>query len=141
MVEIDYSKFGRALARLKEALDAHLAEPKNEFIRDSVIQRFEFTFELCTVTLTRFLENVAPSPPKHDMTYPAMIRTASELGLLHNGWDVWKEYREARNLTSLTYEESKAMQVVGRVPGFYADAEYLFAKMTAGEDGPGERNK
>jgi len=35
-------EFERAIQRLDEAL----SQPKDEFIRDSVIQRFEFTFEL-----------------------------------------------------------------------------------------------
>ena len=35
-------QFNRAVQRLREAC----AQPENEFVRDSVIQRFEFCFEL-----------------------------------------------------------------------------------------------
>lgn len=37
------AEFQKALASLKQAL----AERENDIIRDSVIKRFEYTFELC----------------------------------------------------------------------------------------------
>ncbi|WP_448568477.1 nucleotidyltransferase substrate binding protein [Thermus sp.] len=40
------------MARLASAL----AQPKDEFVRDSAIQRFEFTFELSWKTLKTYLE-------------------------------------------------------------------------------------
>ncbi len=45
--------FRKATGRLAEAL----AQEKNEFIRDSAIQRFEFCFDLSWKTLKAFLED------------------------------------------------------------------------------------
>lgn len=48
-----------SLDYVKQALDSlelALAQPKNEFIRDAVIQRFEYSFELSWKTLKRFLK-------------------------------------------------------------------------------------
>lgn len=42
VVRLRLAAFGSALGRLEAAL----AQPKNEWTRDSAIQRFEFTFEL-----------------------------------------------------------------------------------------------
>ena len=52
-----------------EALRRATLEPKNEFLRDSVIQRFEFTYELAWKSLKRYLEqeegteNIDALPP------------------------------------------------------------------------------
>ena len=54
-----------------------------------------------------------------------LIRTASERGLLDNGWDVWSTYRHARNLTSHTYDEKKAREVCIVIPKFTEDATFL----------------
>lgn len=44
-------EFSKALATLKEALN----QEENGFIRDSVVKRFEYTFELCWKTVKIFL--------------------------------------------------------------------------------------
>ncbi|MBI4128210.1 MAG: nucleotidyltransferase substrate binding protein [Parcubacteria group bacterium] len=47
-----------SLAPLKKAvasLEKALAQTKDEFSRDSVIQRFEYTYELCWKSLKRYL--------------------------------------------------------------------------------------
>ena len=56
---------GLALTRL----DGALAQPVNEFVRDSAIQRFEFTFELDWIKLCKKAARLCWMVP------PAMIRT------------------------------------------------------------------
>ena len=99
-------------------------------MRDSIIQRFEFTYELTYVTLRRYLEEAANAGEKVDrMSFPTMIRTASEQGLLLNGWDVWEGFRKARNKTSHTYHEETAIEVVAKMPSFAAKVRYLLNEM------------
>ncbi len=129
MSTIDYSPLGKAIARLKEGLGALAREPGNTLYRDGVIQRFEFTYGLCASMLERYLMHAAPVQPDKKMTFPTLIRTASELGLLRSGWDVWHGFREARNLTSHVYKEETARQVVERIPAFAEEAEFLYAEL------------
>jgi nucleotidyltransferase substrate binding protein (TIGR01987 family) len=130
MAEIDYSVLGKAVLRLKEGLEALGREPENTLYRDGVIQRFEFTYGLCASLLERYLATMATVPSDTKMTFPTLIRTASEIGLLRSGWDVWFGFREARNLTSHVYNEEVAQQVVELVPAFAEEAEALSCNLT-----------
>lgn len=123
---LDLSSFNSALSRLDEALLAHAEKPSDTLIRDAVIQRFEFSYELATKMLKRYVELSSASPTEIDaMAFPDLIRTASEQGLLQQGWDVWKEYRKARGTTSHAYDEAKAQEVLLIVPKFRDDASAL----------------
>lgn len=129
MSTIDYSPLGRAIQRLNEGLDALRREPENMLYRDGVIQRFEFTYGLCAGMLERYLMRAAPVQPEKKMTFPTLIRTASEMGLLRSGWDIWHGFREARNLTSHVYNEEIALQVMEKIPAFAEEAEFLYNEL------------
>jgi nucleotidyltransferase substrate binding protein (TIGR01987 family) len=129
MAEIDYAPLGKAVERLEEGLAALSREPDNTLYRDAVIQRFEFTYGLCASMLERFLAQSASVTPDKKMTFPTLIRTASDLGLLRSGWDVWYRFREARNLTSHVYNEGIARQVVEKIPDFAKEAKFLFTEL------------
>jgi nucleotidyltransferase substrate binding protein (TIGR01987 family) len=129
MAGIDYSPLGKAVQRLKEGLEALGREPENTLYRDAVIQRFEFTYGLCASMLERFLGQTAAVVPERDITFPALIRTASENGLLRSGWDVWFDIRKARNLPSHVYNEETARQVVELIPLFAEEADYLYREL------------
>lgn len=137
MSSIDYSPLGKAIQRLKEGLEALAGEPANTLYRDAVIQRFEFTYGLCASMLKRRLAQSAAVQPDSEMTFPALIRTASENGLLRSGWDTWFAFRQARNLTSHTYNEDIARQVMEQIPAFAVEAEFLYGQLekTSGENG------
>ncbi|WP_354857843.1 nucleotidyltransferase substrate binding protein [Acetobacter fabarum] len=120
----------RALDRLKEGWVRHLAQPDDEQLRDGLIQRFEFTYELSHKTLKRFLEVNSASPEDYDrMGFPDMIRSANEAGLLKSAWPQWSVFRKMRNLTSHTYNEMTAKQVVATIPDFIAETEFLLATL------------
>jgi nucleotidyltransferase substrate binding protein (TIGR01987 family) len=137
MTGIDYSPLGRALERLREGLAALDREPANTLYRDGVIQRFEFTYGLCAAMLKRYLAQTAEVEPEKEISFPVLIRTASENGLLRSGWDVWYEFRKARNLTSHVYNEETARQVIEQIPSFAEEAAYLYRELertAAGDD-------
>jgi nucleotidyltransferase substrate binding protein (TIGR01987 family) len=120
----------RALDRLKEGWTRHLAQPDDEQLRDGLIQRFEFTYELSHKTLKRFLEANSASPEEYDrMGFPDMIRSANEAGLLKSAWPQWSVFRKMRNLTSHTYNEMTAKQVVATIPDFIAEAKFLLTTL------------
>lgn len=129
MAIIDYSPLGKAIQRLREGLDALGREPENSLYRDALIQRFEFTYGLCGSLLARYVARTAVVPPETEMTFAALIRTASSIGLLRSGWDTWYAFREARNLTSHTYDEEKARLVIEKIPSFAEEAEFLYAQL------------
>lgn len=127
---LDLTPFEKTIASLDTALDEHRRNPANLFVIDSCIQRFEYTYELSWKMLKRFLEATEASAETIDeMTFPDLIRTGCEKGLLLNAWPVWKEYRDARNKTSHTYDEQKALEVLSQIPGFAIDARHLLEKI------------
>lgn len=138
MAEIGYSLLEKALGRLREGLTALEREPENTLYRDAVIQRFEFTYSLCASMLKRYLVHAEAAAPDSEMTFPALIRTASEYGLLRSGWDTWAEFRKARNLTSHVYNEDTARLVVERIPAFAVEAEFLYMRLMEAEEKDGE---
>jgi uncharacterized protein with HEPN domain len=48
---------------------------------------------------------------------------------LLNSWDIWKKYREGRNETSHTYDETKAEQVFEKIEDFVGEARYLLVAL------------
>lgn len=129
MGTIDYAPLARAIKRLNEGLAVLAREPDNMLYQDGVIQRFEFTYGLCASMLERYLMHAAAVRPEKKMTFPTLIRTASDLGLLRSGWDVWHEFREARNLTSHVYNEEIAHRVIEKIPAFAEEAEVLYNQL------------
>ena len=78
--------------------------------------------------LVRFINLQSPETDS-SMTFNEIIRTANQFGLLKNNLEKWTEYRQKRNLTSHTYEESIANSVVNVVKDFQQDAKFLLNKL------------
>lgn len=123
---LDISPLVNAVARLREGLDRHLREPHDEQLRDGLIQRFEFTYELSHRMLRRYLRLIAPSPGEYDpMPFQDLIRSGNEQGLLRGDWPAWRRYRDMRARTSHTYAAAIAEQVAAGIPDFLAEATSL----------------
>lgn len=128
-MKLELSSFEKALASLIEAL-AEYDRTQSQFVKDACIQRFEYTYELAHKLLKRQLEAMSPNPSEIDqMSFPDMIRTGAERGLLANGWDEWRRFRDARNATSHAYNEKKANEVFERIPAFRDEAAFLLARL------------
>ena len=123
---LDISPLVNAVARLREGLERHRQEPQDDQLRDGLIQRFEYTYELCHRMLRRYLRMVTPSPDAFDqMPFQDLIRTGDEQGLLRGDWPAWRGYRDMRAKTSHTYAAAIAAQVAAGIPDFLAEATYL----------------
>lgn len=131
MEVLDFQSLEKAIAQLDAGLSESLSLPDRELLRDGVILRFEYTYELSWKMLKRYLEATLPNPEEVDgMSFQTLIRTGSEQGLLMSGWDNWVRYRKARGTTSHTYDEEKAREVFRIVPEFLREARYLLDRLT-----------
>ena len=99
--------FGKALARLDEALDV---DPGAPLAVDGTIQRFEFTFELGWKALKAALANegIDAATPR------AALREAFAVGWIDDE-DAWLTMLSDRNLTSHVYSEEASAEIYGRV--------------------------
>jgi nucleotidyltransferase substrate binding protein (TIGR01987 family) len=129
-VDLDLTSFEAANDRLGEALDALASQPDERLFRDAVIKRFEFTYELCHKMLRRYLLLAAADPEQiQQMSFPDLIRTGNEHGLLLGNWETWSNWRKARGTTSHAYNEEKARQVVEEIPKFLEEARHLLERL------------
>ncbi|CDO38348.1 conserved hypothetical protein [Novosphingobium sp. KN65.2] len=127
---LNFSSLAHAVSRLEEGLTRYLSDTSDAQIRDGLIQRFEFTYDLSHKMLRRSLEAAAANPEEVDrMSFPELIRTGVELGLVAGDWPDWRTYREMRNITSHTYDEAKALQVAQAIPGFLDEARALLDRL------------
>jgi nucleotidyltransferase substrate binding protein (TIGR01987 family) len=126
LVPVYITPLENAFEHLREGLVRHRSEPADDLLRDGLIQRFEFTYELCHRVLRRFIRRGAASPEEVDrMVFQDLIRTANQQGLLLGDWPSWHRYRDARASTSHAYNAKTAQDVADSIPGFLAEAEYL----------------
>ncbi|MDQ6957813.1 MAG: nucleotidyltransferase substrate binding protein [Mariprofundaceae bacterium] len=86
---LDLSSLQKAMDSLASAIDRTEREKSDDMLRDSVIQRFEYTYELCWKMLKRRLKLDAPSPEAIDeMSFREMIRKGAERGLIDDPSDI-----------------------------------------------------
>ena len=127
---LDISALENAENRLNEMLARYKKEANDEAVRDSIIQRFEFTYSIALKTLRKyFIERAFILEEVNQMSFNEMIRTASQLNLIKSNLEKWTIYREMRNMTSHTYNEEIALQVVSIIPDFSDEITYLLTKL------------
>jgi nucleotidyltransferase substrate binding protein (TIGR01987 family) len=125
-MELDTSALERAIGRLEEAVTAYQTDTSQSLIRDGLVQRFEFTYEISQRLLRRYLM-ANPGPPEliNSMNFADIIRIANQNGLLLGNWPRWKTFRDMRARTSHSYNEAIALDVGAGIPGFLDEARYL----------------
>jgi nucleotidyltransferase substrate binding protein (TIGR01987 family) len=127
---LDATPLRNAVQRLREGLARHRAEPMDEQLRDGLIQRFEFTYELSHKMLRRYLQEILPSADDAaQMIFAELVRTGNARGLLRAEWPAWRHFRDIRTRTTHTYNADTASEVVREIPAFLAEAEYLCAEL------------
>ncbi|MGD9153575.1 MAG: nucleotidyltransferase substrate binding protein [Gammaproteobacteria bacterium] len=122
---LDLSSLAKAISSLERAIVRSRDNPRDEELRDAVIQRFEYTYELCWKMLKRQIELEAANPAEIDaLSFRDLLREAAEKGMIDN-IEKWFVYREQRNITSHTYDENKAESVKQTAFSFIDDAKNL----------------
>lgn len=117
--------YNKALKRLEEAL----AKKPDPYIYDSVIKRFEFTYEMAWKLMKALIDyqgGESGSFPR------GIFKEAYASGLIKDG-EVWLGMLEDRNLTSHTYDEVGAKEIYQRVKNLYAAHLALLAQITERE--------
>lgn len=115
--EVTLKQFENALVRFNEVLSI----PKTDIVRDSAIQRFEFTLDLSWKMLKAFIEDrkgVVCSSPKE------CFREAYHLGIIEYD-DEWIKFVDMRNETVHTYNEEIAEKIYAELPNVLKHFEIL----------------
>jgi nucleotidyltransferase substrate binding protein (TIGR01987 family) len=134
-MKLKLTSLKKAISRLREAIEFSLSDmaEQNEKLfeqfRNSVIQCFEFTYELSWKMLKRQLELDVPTPSVIDeLSYNDMIREAAVRGYIDEPVQ-WIKYRKERNVTSHAYDEKLAQEIYKTAIQFLKDAEQLFLNL------------
>ena len=116
-IDFKYINLKKAYTRLKEVSD--LYDGKNDIIRDSLIQRFEFTYELTHKTLKEFMKYLGVTL---ENSFPRTIFKKAYVNNLISDDRVWINLLEDRNSTSHIYSEVMADEIANRVVNQYVEA-------------------
>ena len=110
-----FKNYQRALSQLTKFVQK---ENLNELEEQGLIQAFEYTHELAWKTLSDFFKDRGSSEifGSKDAT-----REAFNLGLISDG-EIWMDMIRSRNLTSHTYNEEIAKEIVYNISMFYHKA-------------------
>lgn len=107
--------FEKALARLTEVIEISQQRSLNQFECDSLIKRFEFSYEMAWKLMMSYeKENgVAELLGSKDV-----IRRAFKMSLIDNG-EAWLEMIDDRNKTSHLYDEEMAADITDEIINTY----------------------
>ncbi len=118
------NKFTNKLEQLRQAqgqlqkavvyYNAEHEEDRREFLRDSVIQRFEFTAELAWKTVREYelLQGIRLDTPRE------VLKRAFKIGVIADETG-WLLLLQDRNNTGHVYDENIAIEICGRVEETY----------------------
>ncbi len=121
-----FNNYKRALKQLQDAIELMKKRELSILEKQGVIQAFEYTHELAWKTLKDFLESRGNTDiyGSKDATKKAFL-----LDLIEDG-EAWMQMIKSRNLTSHTYDENTADDIIILVKDLYFEQfEKLRIKM------------
>lgn len=106
----------------KDYLD-NKASKLSEYIEDSCVKRFEYTLETAwklmkKILIKKYGKNDA------DLTVNNIFRFMQGYGYIED-WEAWKNYYQNRNATAHEYNLEKSRKLMGIIPEFLGDTEFL----------------
>ncbi len=128
MEQLDLSSLNKAVESLGKVIAEYNKDQNNDIVRDSLIQRFEYTYGLSLKMMQRYLNMNALIVDEQE-TFSNIVRQADKIGLLKSELENWVEYRAMRNISSHTYDENKACVVAQIAVNFFQEAEYLLNEL------------
>ena len=131
-LETRYTSTSKALEQLKKSLDT-IQENKYpelyEQLRDSLIKRFEFSFD----TMWKYLKEYLKEIRKTEVQYPSpnrVFRKSYEQKLIsEQKLNILLDATTDRNLTSHTYNEKLAEQISKRISEYYDTMKSIIDKL------------
>lgn len=132
-IKLDYSSLEKAVSTLSIALKSYeansnsLSPADRDIMRDGVIHRFEYTFELAWKTIKRYLE-IYGLEKADTLTNRDLFRIGAEQGLIEDP-SSWFNYMIDRNRTSHVYDVAVANDVFRTAVSFLKDAAYLLDQL------------
>lgn len=110
-----FANYNKALVQLKEAVELNAQRPLSKLEKQGVIQAFEFTHELAWNVLKDFLEDQGNQTIKGSKD---ATREAFKVALIADG-ERWMAMIQSRNLSSHTYDEQIAENLVAAIINDY----------------------
>jgi len=118
--------FNRALTRLKEAVE-EFRQNDSDVVRDGLIQRSEFTYELAWKSTKEVLEEIGIIDKNSPKT---VIKEAYAQKMIVNE-NNWLLMLKDRNTTSHIYKEELAKEIADRIADYYVqEFDSLLAALT-----------
>lgn len=116
-VDFKYMNLKKAYTKLVEV--SKLYDGENDIVRDSLIQRFEFTYELTHKTLKEAMKYLGVTL---ENSFPRTIYKKAYVNNLISDEKVWINLLEDRNATSHIYDEILADEIANRIVNQYVGA-------------------
>lgn len=128
--KLDISVVSKALNSFGEILEQYEQNNKDVVVRDACLKRFEYCYDLSSKIIKRYLSITSANPANiENMSFQDLIREAYKKGILKNSWDQWFEYRNNRNNTVHSYDESIAIRVAENLMVFYHELRFLLKSL------------
>ena len=128
METIDLTSFKNAKTRLHEILVRYEKDNHDLDIRDAVIKRFEYTYSLALKMIYRYLRHTSPEMDAIP-EFNEAIRLANQRGLLFSNLEKWNDYRLKRNMSSHTYDDIVAENILSIIYDFVEDVDFLYSEL------------
>ncbi len=110
-----FSNYKKAVEKLRSAVEESEDGKLTDLEKEGLVQRFEYTFELAWKTLQDLLESKGYNEIKGPNP---VLRQAILDGYIQHE-KAWRSMKSARDLTSHTYEEKTANDIVEKVKSDY----------------------
>ena len=101
----------KALDRLSKVVNMSKQHPLNEYELDSLIKRFEFSYEMAWKLMMSYEKDNGFSEL---LGSKDVIRRAVSMSLIDNG-EAWMDMIDVRNRTSHVYDEEMAIDVIDEI--------------------------
>ena len=124
--ELDLSNLKNSIQTLSECYYDYTRqsdEKLKNYIKDSCIKRFEYTYETSKKIMNKFLKKEYDKKEK-ELAINNIFREMYSLDLIEN-FENWVDYREKRNCTSHEYNDGNTYLIIDIIPQFIKDVEYL----------------